>query len=171
MRSRGFTLIEILVVVVIIAVMTTVGLLSMGTLGGDRGLDAEVERYTDVVEAALEQAQLEGRDYGVHFGPSSYEILVYATERQRWEAVVDDRLFDQHRLPDGVEFRVELEGRLLRLGAEKPTEPLAPQVALFASGEVTPYRVELVRQGVERGISIAGAPDGTMEIKRPEASK
>jgi len=24
---------------------------------------------------------------------------------------------------------------------------------------------------VERGISIAGAPDGTMEIKRPEARK
>jgi general secretion pathway protein H len=169
-RSRGFTLLEILVVVVIIAVMTTVGMLSMGSLGQDREIDGELDRYTDTLAAALEQAQLEGRDYGVHYGPAAYEIIVYAPERQRWEPVLDDRLFEQHKLPDGVEFRVEIEGRSLRLGMEKPTEPLAPQVVLFASGDVTPYRLQLVRQGVERKFTIVGAPDGTMEILRPEAA-
>src|SRR5271165_6778101 len=71
--ARGFTLIEILVVVVIIAVLTTVAMLSIGTLGQDQGLDEEGDRYTDVVAAVTEQAQLEGRDFGVYFGPSSYE--------------------------------------------------------------------------------------------------
>lgn len=171
MRSRGFTLLEILVVVVIIAVLTTVGMLSMGNLGQDRGLDAELDRYGDVLAAAFEQAQLESRDYGVHYGPSSYEILTYAPERQRWEPVLEDRLFEEHRLPDGVEFRVEIEGRMLKLGMEKPTDPVVPQVVLFASGDVTPYRLGLVRQGVDRTITIVGAPDGTMEIKRPEDAR
>ncbi len=45
-REAGFTLIEILVVVVIIAVMTTVAVLSVGVLGKDRGLDDEGDRFT-----------------------------------------------------------------------------------------------------------------------------
>ena len=78
------------IVIVIIAVMTTIGVLSMGTLGQDRELDTEVERYTDTVSAALEQAVLEGRDFGVHFGPDAYEIYTYAPERNRWESLPDD---------------------------------------------------------------------------------
>jgi general secretion pathway protein H len=42
-RSRGFTLIEILVVVVIIAVMVSMVVLSVGVAGEDRELDAETE--------------------------------------------------------------------------------------------------------------------------------
>jgi len=61
-RSRGFTLIEILVVVVIIAVMVSMVVLSVGVAGQDRELDAETEQFTRAAEVALEQAKLEGRD-------------------------------------------------------------------------------------------------------------
>jgi general secretion pathway protein H len=167
-RARGFTLLEILVVLVIIAVLTTIGMLSMGTLGADREIDAEIERYADVVEAALEQAQLEGRDYGLRFAPGSYEIYVYAGERQRWETVADDRLYELHRLPDGLLYRLEVEGKVLQVGREPPTAPKIPQVILFASGDVSPYRLQLQREGVDRVFTIEGRPDGTLEIQRPE---
>jgi general secretion pathway protein H len=167
-RARGFTLLEILVVVVIIAVMTTIGVLSMGTLGADREIDAELERYADVVEAALEQAQLEGRDYGIRFEPGAYEVYVYAAERQRWETITEDRLYEQHRLPDGLLYRLEVEGKVLQIGGEPPTAPKIPQVVLFASGDVSPYRLKLQRDGVDRVVTVEGQPDGTLEIRRPE---
>ncbi len=166
--ARGFTLLEILVVVVIIAIMTTIGMLSMGTLGADRELDAELERYADVLEAALEQAQLEGRDYGVRFTPGAYQVYVYAAERQRWETIDEDRLYERHALPDGLEYQLEVEGKVLKLGAEPPLAPKVPQVILFASGDASPYVLKVQRQGVERATTVVGGPDGSIEIRRPE---
>jgi general secretion pathway protein H len=170
-RAPGFTLLEILVVVVIIAVMTTLGVLSMGTLGTDRAMDTELERYADAVEAALEQAQLEGRDYGVRFLPGSYEVYAYAPDRQRWEIVPEDRLYERHELPEGVQLRLEIEGKVLQLGAEPPTAPKVPQVVLFASGDVSPYRLLLQREGIDRVVTVDGRPDGTIEIRRPEEGR
>ncbi len=157
-------------VVVIIAVMTTIGVLSMGTLGTDRQMDGELERYADALEAAFEQAQLEGRDYGVRFLPGSYEIYAYAADRQRWEIVPEDRLYGLHELPDGLAFRLEMEGKVLQLGRDPPQALPAPQVVLFASGDVTPYRLEVRREGVDRVVTVEGRPDGTLEIRRPETA-
>lgn len=167
-RARAFTLLEILVVIVIIGVMTTLGVLSMGTLGQDRELDSEVDRYTDVVAAATEQAVLEGRDFGVHFTPEGYEVYTYSAERQRWETLADDRLYAAHEFPAGLSVALEIEGRQLQLGRERPDAPKTPQVLLFASGDVTPYVLTLAREDADRRVRITGAPDGTLEVVRPE---
>lgn len=169
--GRGFTLLEILVVVVIIAVMTTIGVLSMGTLGGDRELDAELERYTDAAAAGIEQAQLEGRDYGMHFTPNGYQVYVYAAERQRWEGVAGDRLYERHEFPSGVQPRLEIEGKPVLLGRERADAPQLPQVVLYASGDVSPYRLSLAREGTDGIAVIEGRPDGTLGVTRPKEAR
>jgi general secretion pathway protein H len=166
-RARGFTLLEILVVMVIVAVLTTVGMISVGTLGADRGLDDEVERYSDVVAAAVEQAQLEGRDFGVHFAPDGYRVLAYAADRDRWEALADDRLYEFHRWPEGVRAALSLEGRIVPPEPPRDAAPLVPQVLLFSSGDVSPYVVTLVREGSDARFVVEGLPDGTLEVQRP----
>lgn len=172
MRSRraGFTLLEILVVLVIIAVMTTIAVLSIGVLGQDRGLDTEGERYTDVATAALEQAQLEGRDFGIRFTAAHYQVLTYATRRQRWEAVEDDRLYATHELAAGVAPRLEIEGKPIQFPEDKPGQLPVPQVLLYASGDVSPYRLVLGRDGSEATWSVVGAVDGTLTVTRPGAT-
>ena len=168
-RRAGFTLIEILVVLVIIAVLTTVAILSIGVLGEDRGLDAEGERFSDVAAAATEQAQLEGRDFGIRFGETRYEILTYVTRRQRWESVIDDRLYAPHELPPGVAVRLELEGKLVQFVADKPGDVRVPQVILYSSGDVSPYRLSFGREGSELAWSVAGQADGTLVVTHPGA--
>jgi general secretion pathway protein H len=167
---RGFTLIEILVVVVIMAVLTTVAMLSIGTLGQDRGLDDEGDRYTDVAAAVTEQAQLEGRDFGVYFGPASYEVLVYVLRRQRWETLPDDRLYARRELPAGVTPALEIEGKALVLDAEKTDQPHVPQVLFFSSGDVSPYRLTLSREGTDSKWHLEGRADGTLLVTRPGAA-
>ena len=166
-RGAGFTLIEILVVLVIIAVMTTIAVLSVGVLGKDRGLDTEGERYSDVVAAALEQAQLEGRDFGLHFTGSHYEVLTYVTRRQRWESVPDDRLYAVHELPAGVSAHLQIEGKDIELDDDKPGVAKVPQVMLFSSGDASPYKLSLAREGSELTWSVAGEADGTLTVAHP----
>jgi general secretion pathway protein H len=167
-RAPGFTLLEILVVVVIIAILTTLGVLSIGVLGGDRELESEVERYTDVLAAALEQAQLEGRDYGLYFGPDSYQVFVYSARKQQWESVTDDRLYALHPLPKGVTLTLVLEARTLVLDQASPDSPPAPQVMLYASGDADPYSL-LLRRGEENsGWFLEGQQDGSVKLTKPE---
>ena len=65
MRSKGFTLIEILVVVVIMAVVISLAVLSIGVTGRDTQLDEESRRIEGLVDLLHERALLEGRDFGL----------------------------------------------------------------------------------------------------------
>jgi general secretion pathway protein H len=170
-RGRaGFTLIEILVVLVIMAVLTTVAVLSIGVLGQDRGLDTEGERYTDVAAAAMEQAQLEGRDFGIRFAASRYEVLTYVARRQRWESVADDRLYEPHELAPGISARLEIEGKPIQFQEDKPGAERLPQVLLYSSGDVSPYRLSFGRDGSAASWSVAGEADGTLKVTHPGAA-
>jgi len=170
-RSRaaagGFTLLEVMVVVVIIAVLTTVAILSIGVLGVDRGLDAEGERFSDVVAAALEQAQLEGRDYGIWFGPARYQVLVYTPSLQRWDPIADDRLFDEHEFPDGVTPTLEMEGKTVPIELAKADAARVPQLLLYSSGDASPYQLTLARAGTDAKWPVQGQADGTLVVTRP----
>jgi general secretion pathway protein H len=169
-RGAGFTLIEILVVLVIIAVLTSIAVLSVGVLGKDRGLDAEGERYTDVAAAALEQAQLEGRDFGIRFSAARYEVLTYVARRQRWESLPDDRLYAPYDLPAGIALRLEIEGKPIQFSADRAGLERVPQVLLYSSGDVSPYRLGFAREGSDDAWSVAGDADGTLTVTRPGAA-
>lgn len=166
-RVAGFTLVEILVVVVIMAVLTTVAMLSLGVLGGDRGLEAEGERYTDVIAAASEQSGLEGRDYGLWVGPDRYEVLAYVARRQRWETIPEDRLYESHELPAGVVPHLEIEGKVVLLGRDRPDTPRVPQILLYASGDSSAYLFELSREGTNATLRVEGHADGTLSLTPP----
>ena len=171
MRARGFTLLEILVVLVIIAVMTTVAVLSIGVLGGDRGLEDEGDRYTDVVATASQQAELEGRDYGIWIGPGRYQVYAFSVSKQLWEMLPDDRMYEEHALPSGITVELEVEGRPVALGREKPSEPRVPQVFLFASGDSAPYKLSLSREASDAKWSVDGQADGTLLVTHPGTQK
>lgn len=169
--ARGFTLLEILVVVVIVAVMTTLGVLSIGVLGGDRQIEGEVDRFTDLVQTANEQAELEGRDFGIQVMPDGYRVYVYAARRQRWEELQDDRLYEPHQLPAGINVLLELEGKPVLLAKPKPGETPAPQITLYASGEAAPYRLTLQRDTTPpQPWILEGQPDASIKLTKPSAT-
>src|SRR5579885_3371299 len=64
-RPRGFTLLEILVVVLIIGVVTAGMLLSMSFAGKDTDLETESKRLLSLMDYAREQSELQTRNYGV----------------------------------------------------------------------------------------------------------
>lgn len=163
------TLIEILVVVVIIGILATIATLSVGLLGGDREIEREAERLTDGIALLQEQAQLEGRDYGLRFETTRYEFMRFDAFEQAWKAVEDDPALAARDLPPGLAFELVLEGRPVLLRREPGPETRLPQLFAWGSGDMTPYELTLVRSGAS-SITLIGAADGSIEIARDAES-
>jgi general secretion pathway protein H len=160
MRSKGFTLVEILVVVVIMAIVISLAVLSIGTTGRDAQLDEESRRIEGLVGLLHERALLEGRDFGLRIEPAAYEFVVYDSRRDRWMTFDQEHEFRHRDLPKGVSFQLELDSQIVVI---KPMDrklasdaPPAPQLAIAASGEGTPFRLTLLRDGTGSRASVDG---------------
>ena len=62
--SRGFTLIELMVVMVIISVLIGLAVLSTGFASTSRELDSEAERLAGLIGVLTDEAVLDNREYG-----------------------------------------------------------------------------------------------------------
>lgn len=162
------TLIEILVVVLIIGILATIATLSVGLLGEDREIERESERMGNAIALLQEQAQLEGRDYGILLETTRYEFLRFDAFEQRWTAVENDPALLPRQLSADLVFELVIEGRPILLKHEPRPEARLPQLVAWGSSEMTPYRLTLARKGGGR-ITLVGGLDGTIEIERGDA--
>src|SRR5437016_10720679 len=100
--SAGFTLVEILVVVLIIGVISAGVLLSVSLTGRDRELEKESDRLLALFTYAREQAELQTREYGVSFQDDGYEFLTYDMHRATERSAFEDEALGARKLPDAL---------------------------------------------------------------------
>lgn len=161
--QRGFTLIEVMVVMLIVAVMVAGTALSIGLARGDRELDNERERLLGLAGYLREQASLQSREYGIRCFDGGYEFLVYSfdltTGQFTWQRLQGDELLSPRHLPEGLKLEVAVDGRRIKLPEEDvlPDE-LAPQIMLFSTGELNLFEITLRRDSTGKGVRIAPSP-------------
>jgi len=214
-RVAGFTLLEILVVVLIIGIVTAGMLLSMSFAGKDTELETESKRLVSLMDYAQEQAELQTRDYGVYFGEHGYEFVVYDVRTGAWRPVDEDDALRERTLPSGLEFKLVVDARPIVLSdkMEVPPEPkpdsdstsstqphplssvqqssdsdsgsnsdsssnsdsdsdsdtaqaFAPQVMIFASGDLSSFSITLDRPTAGRSITLHENQDGNIVAKK-----
>jgi general secretion pathway protein H len=166
-RASGFTLLEVLVVIVIIGIIATMAVVSIRVLGGDHEMDQEARRLRAVLSQAREDAMLEGRDVGFRVDTTGYDFLRYDTRTEQWQVVVDDPLLRERTLPDGLEASLYMESTEVRLPARSTDDeqaPTSPQVVVLASGDLVPFEVRLARAGTDETRRIEGRIEGDIEI-------
>lgn len=179
MRNKGFTLVEILVVVVIMAIVISIAVLSIGVTGRDSQLDQESRRIVGLMGLLHDRALLEGRDFGLLVEPHSYEFYAYDNFREQWRPFGENSEFRRRELPKGMSFELSLDSRQVVLKPPDPnlaspdTAAAAPQVAIAASGDGTPFRLTLERDSTKAKAVINGDALGktTLEGAEPPEKK
>lgn len=151
---NGFSLIEILVVTVILAVVAATVTLAVAGAGGERQLARDAERIGALVNYACEQAELSGRDIGLSIDRDGYSFS--RGDHADWVPLRDGELRPR-KWSVNASATLTRDGNRVDIGEGFPEKP---QLVCFSSGELTAFRLELALPDAGARYRVEAEPDG-----------
>jgi general secretion pathway protein H len=166
-KHAGFTLLEVMLVLLIMGLATGAVVLSYSGENGPDLLKKQTQRLQVVFNMASDFAVLNQRQLGlrVENAKNSYYFM-YQDEEQEWQKLELDNTFAEHQLPDLFSLELfltglpwETENSLfssgifdeelsvsndgVEIGNEEDKKLDPPQIFIFSSGEITPFSITL----------------------------
>lgn len=150
--QQGFTLIEVMVVVIIIGILINYVTLSFRSNAPEDLLKTEAQRLSSLIGLASEEALLRSVLIGVDIGEEEYGFL--RLEEGVWQPM-DDNLFRSRQLPDGMLFSI---ASTQQVGEDE--EENVPEIILLNSGEMTPFELKLSSDLIDSYYRLTGTEMG-----------
>ncbi|WP_372965379.1 type II secretion system minor pseudopilin GspH [Marinobacter sp.] len=165
MRTRashsGFTLIEILVVLVIVGLLASLAVFNMGSSSQQRELENNVRELYLLMQTASEQAILDNLELGLLLEEDGYRFVAFQDDSGQWKPS-GERLFKKRMLPEWLTLTEFVESDAPRLATAE--DILRPNVVFFSSGETTPFEIEFTI-GRNSDLMHVIASDGVSELE------
>ncbi|MHC8364825.1 type II secretion system minor pseudopilin GspH [Pseudomonas sp. ZT5P21] len=126
-RCRGFTLLELMIVIVVIGVL--LGMVSF-VVGPNplRQARQEALGMAGMIQQLRERAVLDGEEYGLRLSDSGYRAM--RLDAQGWEPVAAI-----YKWPETLRLSLEQDGHSLILGADEGP----PQLLMLSSDETSAF--------------------------------
>jgi general secretion pathway protein H len=153
--AEGFTLLEVLVVLVLLGIITGFAVISLHVADPEQRLAREAHRLQAVLKLAAEQAVMQSRTLGLNVGDDGYVFL--QRDHGGWRPLHDPALRARH-VPTDIRLHLSAAPRHER-------ESAAPQVLLLASGELTPFALHVRSLDTPAEVRILGAETGEITIE------
>lgn len=186
-NARGFTLLEVLVVVTIIGILTALLVPNIGSAGRWRDLQREANTLAARIRVAQDDAMLYGREYGIVFSEDGYRFVAWDAGQGGFVDPAPSANWMLRQLDDDIRLAASADSKdpLLVLpetdeNATPATTPAVdavltgeaapaqqekvtlyqPSVYVLSSGEVTPFTAELRADGEDQAVQLRIDPLG-----------
>ena len=184
-NQQGFTLLEIMVVVVVMGVMITFASLSIGSRVNEDKLENEARRAEAIIKLASEEAEAKGVEIGLRFSEGGYRLL-RLNESKHWQDYEQGGPLRRRTFSAPFALALTVDGRAVRLPAELTPEQeealadsatlksakedeasrITPQVLLLSSGEITPFTLLMTAPGIAASYRIEADALGRVQRVR-----
>jgi general secretion pathway protein H len=157
----GYTLIEILIVMLIISIVGGVTLLSVSINQNTRFKNLAQE-ITSLLTLGEEQALLQATVYGLAFTDKSFQFYQFdpTSKEQPWHPL-NDKVLGLHNIPDGMQITVKVRDKIIHL--VKDSGKLQPQLIISTSGDILPFTILIGKTDNPPRFQITGNANGSIE--------
>ena len=165
--NRGFTLLELMIVITIVGIMFSFLALSIRSNSPEEVIETEARRLNQLIRVALEEAILRGEEYAIVFKPNSYQFA-HLSDKDTWEIVQNDRQLRTRELPQDMSIELDVDNTRFSFTSNKTSDEktaVKPQVFLLSSGEITPeFTVNMLSFGISTSYRIEGKANGQHSV-------
>ncbi|KTD20416.1 general secretion pathway protein LspH [Legionella lansingensis] len=160
MHAKGFTLIEILVVVIIISITIGFALLTFGDFGASRRALMTAEQFSTYIKLVEQQAILEMTTLGIDVRQDGYQTLRF-TQGKTWTAMPEKSLFHTRHFPDHVVVKPQ---------SKLKNNSKNPDILIDSSGDLTPFVLNIGTMQKPVIATLIGKRNGEIILTFPKAS-
>jgi len=151
----GFTLIEILIVIVIISIVSGVSLLTLNA-NQRKQWESSVRKLSSLITLAAQEAMLKPETLGLAFTANAYQFFRFqknqAEETSPWIPLEDKNLRPQF-FPGNTHITLKIDGKEVPLEGQ-------PQIIIAEDGELTPFTLYIGKIGEEPSYELSGKASG-----------
>ena len=160
-RQRGFTLFEILVVVIIVIITVSAVVFSTSLSRGDNDLKLLGNDMGKLLHLIYQEAVFENRNYAISLNASGYSLLEYNGES--W-AVSEQSFYRKIKLSEA--HRSTLMVNNLDVSVGESTDPV-PHILILASGEMSSFEWHIADTRLDSEIILQGDILGNIIVLGP----
>lgn len=144
--ETGFTLIEILLVLVIVSIVLSCAVLTINVFDSQRQIKMTAEHLQKVIITAEQQAVLMPEVLSLMFTPNGYEFTFY--KDRQWRSLAHDVL--SGRFSAGIHAQLEQKKRIV----------------FNSSGDVTPFKLMISNKNNQKQYLLEMNGEGALKLKK-----
>lgn len=164
-RVSGFTLMELLVVVVVLGILLGSAVISLNLSDDQRGMQAYGQRMAQRIELARDRAIQNNQEWGLRVSREEYQFVVFDELQRQWipqpqapfkpdeppqPVVYDLRVQDNGGTELNSGLFAQSQDNDQKVLDETGTQEL-PDVVFFSSGEASQFSLKVVPQNPAEG--------------------
>lgn len=143
-HQRGFTLIEVMMVVVLIGVITAVVAFSLTPDSSRQRMEQEQVKLSDLFDQFSQEATVSQQPVGITIEAAGIRLWSYDDQAMKWSALESPKIKPEYALEEGYRLTIQTTSSNA-LGGETLSGQAAihPDAIFLPTGEVTPVRFQI----------------------------
>lgn len=156
----GFTLIEILVVVIIIGITIGFALLALGDFGASRRAVVAAEQLSSYIKLVQQRAILETNTLGITINKEGYGT--YRFDHGTWQPMPVKGIFHWRNFPNNI---------IAKLHSNSTNNSFKnPDIVINSVGDMTEFAVDFATSPKNNIVTLLGEHDGQLIVQQTKSS-